>query len=116
MHAASNEISAVSSGLYFTSKNEVTASVVKLETKGSGLSTTKEGISHSEAKTMAGNADKYQRVKDSASRVWLYPAPIYGGEVTKSQRRLIENSAVKLLVWDVLMLFALFWVAWSVRV
>ncbi len=113
---ASNEISAVSSGLYFTSKNEVTASVVKLETKGSGISTAKEGISHSEAKSMQANADEDQGIVDGAFRVWLYPAPIHGGEVTESQRRRIENSATILVVWDSLMLFALLWVSWSVRV
>ena len=111
---ASNEISAVSSGLYFTSKNEANTSVVKLESKGSGLSATKEGILPSEAKGIQANAEK--DTAGNGSTVWLYPAPIYGGEVTERQRQLIENSATKLVVWDALILFALCWVSWSVRI
>ncbi len=101
--------------MYFTSKNDRSASIVKLETKGSGLSTAKEGIEQSEAKLMQANA-KDKQEEESKSRVWLYPAPIWGGEVTDRQRRLIENSATTLVVWDALMLFALCWVSWSVRV
>ena len=111
-----NEISAVSSGLYFTSKNDRNANIVKLETKGSGLSAAKEGISDSETKSMQANAEKEKREGRSKSGVWLYPAPIYGGEVTERQRQLIENSATKLVVWDALILFALCWVSWSVRI
>ena len=116
MPHATAEISAVSSGLFFTSKAEVVAGSIT-----NGLNISKETVApESKAPTRTTERNELQPTVTNQQnsvkerKVWLYPAPEFGGELANDQKKLVESSEFKLRFWEAIMLLSLFWVSWSV--
>jgi hypothetical protein len=119
---ATGEISTVSSGLLFSAKSEINGNSSKPTNTNESASNipkaTKslESIPSIRAAVDGGLVSSPNtRNPKRSNKVWLYPAPTLGGELSDEQRKFVVLSEPKLQIWESIVLIALFWVSWSVR-
>jgi hypothetical protein len=116
---ATGEISTLSSGLLFSANSQIGENISK-PPKEPASNNPKEIKSPESTPSIRTAVDgglvspPNPQNPNRSNKVWLYPAPTSGGELSDEQRKFVILSEPRLQIWESIILFALFWVSWSV--